>query len=103
MDVTGKVTILVGTHSHGQSHETTLAQVAADELGVPLADVKVIEGDTTAVPYGWGTWGSRSAVTGGGAIILASRKLREKPLRLASRPSRGPAADPKLAEGGWRR
>ena len=57
MNATGKVTVLVGTHSHGQSHETTLAQVAADELGVPLADVRVIEGDTTAVPYGWGTWG----------------------------------------------
>ena len=73
MDVAGKVTVLVGTHSHGQSHETTLAQVAADELGVPLADVKIIEGDTNAVPYGMGTWGSRSAVTGGGAISKASK------------------------------
>ena len=103
MDATGKVTVLVGTHSHGQSHETTLAQVAADELGVPLADVKVIEGDTTAVPYGWGTWGSRSAVTGGGAIILASRKLREKLLRVASRLSEVPADDLELAEGVVRR
>ncbi len=103
MDVTGKVTVLVGTHSHGQSHETTLAQVAADELGVPLADVKIIEGDTTAVPYGWGTWGSRSAVTGGGAIILASRKVREKLLRAASRLSEVPADDLELAEGVVRR
>lgn len=103
MDAAGKVTILVGTHSHGQSHETTLAQVAADELGVQLADVKVIEGDTTAVPYGWGTWGSRSAVTGGGAIILASRKVREKLLRAASRLSEIPADDLELADGAVRR
>jgi aerobic carbon-monoxide dehydrogenase large subunit len=103
MDVTGKVTVLVGTHSHGQSHETTFAQVAADELGVPLVDVKIIEGDTTAVPYGWGTWGSRSAVTGGGAIILASGKVREKLLRAASRLSEVPADDLELAQGVVRR
>jgi aerobic carbon-monoxide dehydrogenase large subunit len=99
MDATGKVTVLVGTHSHGQSHETTLAQVAADELGVSLADVKVIEGDTTAVPYGWGTWGSRSAVTGGGSVTLASRKVREKILRVASRISEVPENDLAIAEG----
>jgi aerobic carbon-monoxide dehydrogenase large subunit len=99
MDANGKVTVLVGTHSHGQSHETTFAQVAADELGVPLADVKVIEGDTMAVPYGWGTWGSRSAVTGGGATIFASRKVREKLLRAASRLSEIPSDDLQLADG----
>jgi aerobic carbon-monoxide dehydrogenase large subunit len=103
MNVTGKVTVLVGTHSHGQSHETTLGQVAADELGVPLADVRVIEGDTTAVPYGWGTWGSRSAVTGGGATILASRKVREKIFRVASRLSELPIDDLELADGIVRR
>jgi len=103
VDASGKVTVLVGTHSHGQSHETTFAQVAADELGVPLADVKVIEGDTTAVPYGWGTWGSRSAVTGGGATIIASRKVREKLLRVASRLSEIPSDDLQLADGMVRR
>jgi carbon-monoxide dehydrogenase large subunit len=99
MDSAGKVTVLVGTHSHGQGHETTLAQVAADQLGVPLADVKVIEGDTTAIPFGWGTWGSRSAVTGGGAIILASQKVKEKILRIASRVSEIPTSDLELANG----
>jgi carbon-monoxide dehydrogenase large subunit len=103
MDMTGKVTVFVGTHSHGQSHETTFAQVAADELGVPLADVRVIHGDTTAVPYGWGTWGSRSAVTGGGATMIASRKVREKILRVASRLSEVPADDLELTEGVVRR
>ena len=103
MDVAGKVTVLVGTHSHGQSHETTLAQVAADELGVALADVKIIEGDTNAVPYGMGTWGSRSAVTGGGAISKASQKLRNKMLRIASRLTEVPDQDLELAEGMIRR
>jgi len=103
MDVAGKVTVLVGTHSHGQSHETTLAQVAADELGVSLADVKIIEGDTNAVPYGMGTWGSRSAVTGGGAISRASEKLRNKMLRIASRMTEVPDDDLELAEGMIRR
>lgn len=103
MDAHGKVTVLVGTHSHGQSHETTFAQVVADELGVALADVKVIEGDTTAVPYGWGTWGSRSAVTGGGTITLASQKVREKILCVASRLSEIPPEDLDLVDGVVRR
>ena len=103
MDVAGTVTVLVGTHSHGQSHETTLAQVAADELGLPLADIKIIEGDTNAVPYGMGTWGSRSAVTGGGAISKASEKLRSKMLRIASRMTEVPDEDLELAAGMIRR
>ena len=103
MDVAGTVTVLVGTHSHGQSHETTLAQVAADELGLPLADIRIIEGDTNAVPYGMGTWGSRSAVTGGGAISKASEKLRNKMLRIASRMTEVPDEDLELAVGMIRR
>jgi carbon-monoxide dehydrogenase large subunit len=103
MDAAGKVTVLVGTHSHGQGHETSFAQVAAEQLGVALADVKVIEGDTTAIPFGWGTWGSRSAVTGGGAIILASQKVKEKILRIASRMSEIPTNDLELANGMVRR
>lgn len=103
MDAAGKVTVLVGTHSHGQSHETTLAQVAADELGVPLADVRIVEGDTHAVPYGMGTWGSRSAVTGGGAISTAAHKLRDKIVRVASRLTEVPDAELELAEGAVRR
>jgi carbon-monoxide dehydrogenase large subunit len=103
MDVAGTVTVLVGTHSHGQSHETTLAQVAADELGLPLAAIRIIEGDTNAVPYGMGTWGSRSAVTGGGAISKASQKLRSKMLRIASRMTEVPDDDLELAAGMIRR
>ena len=103
IDANGKVTVLVGTHSHGQGHQTTFAQVAADELGVRVADVRVVQGDTTVVPHGWGTWASRSAVLGGGAIIQASTKLREKILRTASRLSEVPEDDLELTEGLVRR
>ena len=99
MDVAGKVTVLAGSSSHGQGHQTTLAQVAADELGVPFEDVRVIQNDTTIVPYGWGTWGSRTAVTSGGAIIGAATKVREKILRTASRMTEIPPEDLALANG----
>ena len=99
MDVAGKVTVLAGSSSHGQGHQTTLAQVAADELGVAFEDIRVIQNDTTIVPYGWGTWGSRTAVTSGGAIIGAATKIREKILRTASRLSEIPPDDLALANG----
>ena len=99
MDIDGKVTVLAGSSSHGQGHQTTLAQVAADELGVAFEDVRVIQNDTTIVPYGWGTWGSRTAVTSGGAIIGAATQIREKILRTASRLSEIPPTDLELAGG----
>jgi carbon-monoxide dehydrogenase large subunit len=83
VDPTGTVTAIFGLACHGQGHETTLAQVVAEELGVPIEAVRVIHGDTGASPYGSGTYASRSAVLGGGAAILASRALREKILRIA--------------------
>jgi carbon-monoxide dehydrogenase large subunit len=82
-DPSGRVTLFCGTHSQGQAHETVLAQIAADELGVPFEHVTVRQGDTSETPYGWGAWGSRVAVTGGGAVILASRKLAAKIRRVA--------------------
>ncbi|MGD9765390.1 MAG: xanthine dehydrogenase family protein molybdopterin-binding subunit [Candidatus Binatia bacterium] len=84
MDPGGHVVAAVGTHSHGQGQETTFAQVVADELGVPLEDVSVIFGDTSKTPYGWGTWGSRSMVQAGGALVVASGRLREKIIRLGA-------------------
>ena len=81
MDTSGSVTISTGTLSHGQSHETTLAQIAADELTLDLARVKIVQGDTDRITYGWGTFASRGAVVGGSAVRLAAVKLAEK-LRL---------------------
>jgi carbon-monoxide dehydrogenase large subunit len=74
----GGVTVLVGTKSQGQAHETIYAQLAADALGVSMDQVSVRDGDTAALPYGMGTWGSRSAVMGGGAVVTACTRLREK-------------------------
>ena len=79
----GMVTVEVGLHNHGQGHETTIAQIASDELGVPVDDIEVAYGDTAIVPYGLGTWASRSTVACGGATILAARELHERVLELA--------------------
>ena len=85
MDPSGRVTVYLGTHSQGQAHETVFAQIAADELGIPMDRISVKLGDTNDTPYGWGSWGSRAAVTAGGATILASRKLATKLRRTAGR------------------
>jgi CO/xanthine dehydrogenase Mo-binding subunit len=74
----GSVTVVVGTKSQGQAHETTLAQVAGEVLGVDDALVTVSEGDTAALPYGMGSWGSRTAVMAGGAVTRACTELRTK-------------------------
>ena len=83
IEPTGAVTCMLSTAGAGQGHETTFAQLIADELGVPFDTVTVIEGDTSSGPYGSGTFASRSVVTGGGAIVRASAKLRGKMMRLA--------------------
>ncbi|HLI41451.1 MAG TPA: xanthine dehydrogenase family protein molybdopterin-binding subunit [Streptosporangiaceae bacterium] len=74
-DPSGKVTVAVGTSAHGQGHRTAFAQLAADALGVPFEDVTVIFGDTAAAPFGYGTFGSRSAVAGGTAVVRACQAL----------------------------
>jgi carbon-monoxide dehydrogenase large subunit len=84
VDPNGGVTLSVGTHSHGQGHNTVYAQLVADQLGCNVADVTFIQGDTAATPYGWGTWASRSAVAGGGAVLTAAQRVREKMFRVAA-------------------
>ncbi|MCB0005931.1 MAG: xanthine dehydrogenase family protein molybdopterin-binding subunit [Anaerolineales bacterium] len=81
---TGKITVLTGTHSHGQGHETTFAQIVADELGVPVEDVEVLHGDTSRTPFGLGTYGSRSAAVGGSALVKSAEKIRDKMKRIAA-------------------
>ena len=81
---TGKATVYTGSSAHGQGHETTFAQLAASELGVPVEDVDVVHGDTGQVQFGTGTFGSRSAAVGGGAIHMSVAKIREKAKRLAA-------------------
>ena len=76
LDRHGKVTVYTGSSPHGQGEETTFAQLASEELGVPLDKVSVVWGDSILVPFGIGTFGSRSAATGGSAVVDASRKLK---------------------------
>ena len=80
----GTVTVLTGTSPHGQGHETAWAQIASEVLGVGLDDVAVAHGDTAQVPFGSGTFGSRSASVGGAAVKLASDRVREKAVRIAA-------------------
>ena len=81
---TGKATARFGTKSQGQGHETTYAQIIAEELGIPAGDIKVEEGDTDTAPYGLGTYGSRSTPTAGAAGAVAARKIREKAKKIAA-------------------
>jgi carbon-monoxide dehydrogenase large subunit len=84
VEPTGKVTILTGASPHGQGQETSFAQIAADELGVDIADVTVIHGDTSIVQYGIGTFGSRATAVGGTAVMVALEKLKEKANKIAA-------------------
>src|SRR5438552_75198 len=83
-DSAGRITVFTGVPSQGQGLETTLAQVAADELGVTPDEITVIGGDTLGIGQGVGTFASRAAVVGGTAVALASRELRAKATRLAA-------------------
>jgi aerobic carbon-monoxide dehydrogenase large subunit len=78
VEPTGEVRGFVSAASQGQGHATTLAQVLADELGVPLEAVSIVEGDTERCPHGSGSFASRSMVVSGGALVLAARRVREK-------------------------
>jgi aerobic carbon-monoxide dehydrogenase large subunit len=81
---TGKGICRMGTKSQGQGHETTYAQIVAQELGIPAADITVEEGDTDTAPYGLGTYASRSTPVSGAATAMAARKIREKAKKIAA-------------------
>ena len=81
---TGKVMVRIGVKSQGQGHETTFGQIVAEELGIPVADIAVEEGDTDTAPYGLGTYASRSTPVAGGATAIAARKIREKAKLIAA-------------------
>ncbi|MEE9196306.1 MAG: molybdopterin cofactor-binding domain-containing protein, partial [Alphaproteobacteria bacterium] len=99
--ITGAVTVLTGTHSHGQGHETTFAQVVADRLGVPIENVDVVHGDTGQVQWGHGTYGSRSLAVGGSAIVLACDKAIEKGKKVAAHLLEASAADIEFKDGNF--
>ncbi len=81
---TGSVTVFTGSHSHGQGHETTFAQLVADRLGIPIENVDVVHGDTAKIPFGMGTYGSRSLAVGGSAIVKSLDKVVAKGKKIAA-------------------
>jgi carbon-monoxide dehydrogenase large subunit len=95
----GEVEVHVGTHSHGQGHETTYAQVAHEVLGVEFDKIKVHQGDTLYTPYSTSTWGSRSMVHGGGAVARASGILAKRAARIGAWLLQADPADVRVADG----
>ena len=81
---TGSVSVLTGSHSHGQGHETTFAQVVADKLGIDPSQIDIVHGDTAKIPFGMGTYGSRSLAVGGAAISNALDKVIAKGKKIAA-------------------
>jgi carbon-monoxide dehydrogenase large subunit len=99
MDPSGDVIVQVSSHSHGQGHETTFAQLVADELGIPLGAIRVSFGDTSATPYGHGTFASRSAVLAGGACLQAASRVRDMLVRFAAETLEASPDDLEVGDG----
>ncbi len=99
---TGSVTVYTGAHSHGQGHETTFAQIVADHLGVPYEQVEIVHGDTAQVPFGMGTYGSRSLAVGGSAMVKAMDKIIAKGKKIAAYLLEASAEDIEFADGVFR-
>ena len=96
---TGSITVFTGTHSHGQGHETTLAQLVASQMGVPLSQVDVVHGDTAKIPFGMGTYGSRSLAVGGSAMVKAMDKIIAKGKKIAAHLMEAAVEDVEFKDG----
>jgi carbon-monoxide dehydrogenase large subunit len=95
----GVLEVRAGVHSHGQSMETTLAQIAHEVLGIDTDRVRIVLGDTGVTPYSTGTWGSRSIVMAGGAVGRAAKELRERLMKIGAHLLREPLADVRWESG----
>ena len=101
-DPSGQVTILAGTHSHGQGHATVYAQMVSEWLGVPFENIRFIQGDTDEVPIGRGTYGSRSMMVGGNALRDAATKIIDKAKPMAAKMLEASAEDIEFKDGSFR-
>src|ERR1700733_13870312 len=99
---TGTAVLSVSCQTQGQGHETTFAQIVAQELGLSPDDVEVVHGDTDRTPFGLGTYGSRSTPVSGAAAVMAARKVRERARLVAAAMLEVSAADLEWTEGKWR-
>ncbi len=98
---TGSVSVLTGSHSHGQGHETTFAQLVSDGLGIPVEQIEIVHGDTAKIPYGMGTYGSRSIAVGGSAIVKAMDKVVAKGKKIAAHLLEASEADIEFKDGNF--
>jgi carbon-monoxide dehydrogenase large subunit len=99
---TGGVVVFTGSHSHGQGHETTFAQLVVEKLGVPFDSVEVVHGDTDRIPFGMGTYGSRSAAVGGSAMYRAMDKIIDKAMKIAAHMLEASVGDIEFKDGVFR-
>ena len=98
---TGGISVFTGTHSHGQGHETAFAQIVADKLGIAEEQIEIIHGDTAKIPFGMGTYGSRSGAVGGAAIASATDKVIAKARKFAAHLMEAADRDVELANGAF--
>jgi carbon-monoxide dehydrogenase large subunit len=99
VNATGSITVFTGSHSHGQGHETTFPQVVASMLGIDEGQVQIVHGDTGSIPFGMGTYGSRSLAVGGSAIVKATEKIVAKCRKIAAHLMEAAEADVELKDG----
>ena len=99
VNATGSISVFTASHSHGQGHETTFAQVVADMLGIDEGQVDIVHGDTGRIPFGMGTYGSRSMAVGGSAVMRATEKIVAKCKKIAAHLMEADARDVELANG----
>jgi len=99
VNATGSISIFTGSHSHGQGHETTFAQVVADMIGIDAKQIDIIHGDTSNTPMGMGTYGSRSLAVGGSAMVKATNKIIAKAKKIAAHLLEASEADIELKDG----
>ncbi len=102
VNATGGIVVMTGSHSHGQGHETTFAQVIADMIGIPEAQVEIVHGDTANAPMGMGTYGSRSLAVGGSAMVRAANKIISKARKIAAHLMEAAEGDIELKDGKFR-
>ena len=98
---TGSVTIFTGTHSHGQGHETTFAQLVSEQLGIPIESIEISHGDTGNVQFGMGTYGSRSLAVGGEAVLRATNKVIDKARKIAAHILEASVEDVEFSDGAF--
>jgi aerobic carbon-monoxide dehydrogenase large subunit len=96
---TGNISVFTGTHSHGQGHETVFAQIVAERLGIDEGMIEIVHGDTDRIPFGMGTYGSRSAAVGGSAIARATEKVIDKAKKFAAHVMEAAETDIELKDG----